>query len=108
MGVGAMSAARGTVVPVSSSASAPSTGSVRLAPEADQRAGGRSAAGARRFAFNWALAQVKANQDQWAAEASYDIPKGDRTRPFSYFDLVRAWDAAKHTLAPWHTEQSVW
>ena len=43
-----MSAARGTVVPVSSSASAPSPGSVRLAPEADQRAGGRSAAGGRR------------------------------------------------------------
>jgi len=79
----------------------------RLKPTNVQAAALLRAAGARRFAFNWALAQVKANQDQWAAEASYDIPKGDRTRPFSYFDLVRAWDAAKHTLAPWRTEHSV-
>ena len=66
------------------------------------------AAGARRLAFNWALAQIKANHDQWAAEATYDIPKGERTRPFSYFDLVHAWDATKNTVAPWHGEQSVW
>ena len=66
------------------------------------------AGGARRFAFNWALAQIKANQDQWAAEATYGIPKGDRTRPFSYFDLIRCWDAARDTAAPWHGGQSVW
>jgi hypothetical protein len=53
-------------------------GKCAAAPETDQRAGDRvsSAGGARRFAFNWALAQVKANQDQWAAETTYDIPKG--------------------------------
>ena len=60
---------------------------LRLRPANVQAAVSLRAAGARRFAFNWALAQVKANQDQWAAEATYDIPKGDRTRPFSYFDL---------------------
>jgi len=85
-------------------------GKCAAAPETDQRAGGRvsSAGGARRFAFNWALAQVKANQDQWAAEATYDIPKGDRTRALSYFDLVRRWDATKSVAAPWHGGQSVW
>jgi|SRR5674476_118946 len=49
-----------------------------------------------------------ANHDQWAAEAAYDIPGTDRTRPFSYFDLVRRWDAVKHAAVPWHVEQSVW
>jgi putative transposase len=33
------------------------------------------AAGARRFAYNWAVAKVKANTDQWAAEATYGIAK---------------------------------
>ena len=50
----------------------------------------------------------RANHDQWAAEAAYDIPGTDRTRPFSYFDLVRRWDAVKHAAVPWHVEQSVW
>lgn len=31
----------------------------------------------------------------------------DRTRPFSYFDLVRRWDAVRHAAVPWHVEQSV-
>jgi putative transposase len=48
------------------------------------------------------------NQDQWAAEASYDIPKGEATRPFSYFDLVRRLDATKDVVSPWYSEQSVW
>jgi putative transposase len=104
-----MSAARGTVAPVNSPASATRTGSVRLRLKPTNVQAGTllRATGTRRFAFNWALAQVKANQAQWAAEATYDIPSPDRTRPFSYFDLVRAWDAVKDTLAPWHREQSV-
>jgi putative transposase len=43
---------------------------LRLKPTNVQAAVFLRAAGARRFAFNWALAQVKANHDQWAAEAS--------------------------------------
>jgi len=81
---------------------------LRLKPTNTQAAVFLRAAGARRFAFNWALAQIKANQDQWAAEATYGIPKGARTRPLSYFDLVRAWDATKNMAAPWHAEQSAW
>ena len=74
-------------------------GGSRLKPTNVQAAVFLRAGGARRFAFNWALAQVKANQDQWAAEATYDIPKGDRTRPFSHFDLIRRWDATKAVAA---------
>jgi putative transposase len=97
-------------VPVNSPTSGTNTGSVRLRLKPTNVQAGTllRAAGARRFAFNWALAQVKANQDRWAAEATCDIPKRDQTRPFSYFDLVRAWDAVKDTAAPWHREQSVW
>ena len=90
--------------------SATSTAGVRLRlkPANVQAAVSLRAGGARRFAFNRALAQAKANQDQWAAEATYDIPKGDRTRPFSSFDLVRCWDATKSVAAPWHGGQWVW
>ena len=97
------------MAPVSSPPSATSTGSVRLRlnPTNAQAAVLVRAAGARRFAFNWDLAQIKANQDQRAGEATYDIPRMDRTRPFSYFDLVRRWHAVKHA-APWHVEQLVW
>ena len=101
-----------TVTSVSSPASDPDTSTssvrLRLKPTNAQAAVFLRASGARRFAFNWALAQIKANQDQWAAEATYDIPKGDRTRPSSYFDLTSRWDATKNAVAPWHREQSIW
>src|ERR1039458_1390022 len=92
MGVGALLVGRGTVTPVSSAVSAAGTAGVRLRlkPANVQAAVSLRAAGARRFAFNWALAQVKANQDQWAAEATYDIPKGERTRP----SRTSTWSAA--------------
>jgi hypothetical protein len=113
--VGALSVGRGTVAPVSSSVSATSTASVRLRlkPANAQAAVFLRAAGARRSAFNWALGQIKANQDQWAAEATYDIPKPDRTRTFSHFDLVRRWDATKRAAAPsrrtpGHLPHSAW
>jgi putative transposase len=67
-----------------------------------------SAAGARRFAYNWALARIVANHAQWKVEESYGIAKSDRTRPFSFFDLVKAWDGAKGEQAPWFGEHSTW
>jgi putative transposase len=66
------------------------------------------AAGARRFAHNWAVAKIKANADQWHVEASYDISKPDRVRPLTYFDLAKLWTAAKPTVAPWSSEHSTW
>ena len=35
------------------------------------------AAGARRFAFNWAVAKATANADQWAAEATYGVERAE-------------------------------
>lgn len=68
----------------------------------------QSAAGARRYAYNWALGRIVANHAQWQAEASYDIAKPERTKPFSFFDLVKQWDQAKHSQAPWFGEHSTW
>ena len=66
------------------------------------------AAGARRKAHNWAIDEIKVNTRQWAAEASYDIPKGERTRPLSYFTLAKRWTAAKPEVAPWFDAHSTW
>jgi putative transposase len=66
------------------------------------------AAGARRFAFNWAVAKIKANADQWHAEASYGIEKPDRVRPLSYFTLGKLWTAERPEVVPWADEHSTW
>lgn len=66
------------------------------------------AAGARRFAHNWAVAKIQANAGQWHAEASCDIGKSDRVRVLTYFDLAKLWTAAKPTVAPWAGEHSTW
>jgi putative transposase len=66
------------------------------------------AAGARRFAHNWAVAKIKANADQWHAEASYGIAKAERARPLTYFTLAKMWTAAKPTVAPWSDQHSTW
>src|SRR3954466_7226798 len=66
------------------------------------------AAGARRFAFNWALARIQANADQWHAEASYGIEKPNRVRPLSYFTLGKLWTAERPEVAPWADEHSTW
>lgn len=62
--------------------------------------------GARRFAHNRAVGKVKANADQWCAEASYGTAKPDRVRPLTYFTLAKIWTAAQPTLAPWSGDQS--
>jgi putative transposase len=51
--------------------------------------------GARRFAYNWALAQVKANLDVRAADPS--VPPLAWTLPA----LRKAWNQAKAEVAPW-------
>ncbi|WP_222719221.1 helix-turn-helix domain-containing protein [Actinokineospora xionganensis] len=65
-------------------------------------------AGAARFAFNWALAAVKANLDQRAAETSYGVA-ADMLTPTLGWNLPalrRAWNQAKAMVAPWWTECS--
>ena len=51
--------------------------------------------GARRFAYNWALAQVRANLD-----ARVDDPA---VAPLAWnaYALRRQWNQAKHQVAPW-------
>jgi putative transposase len=51
--------------------------------------------GARRFAYNWPLAQVKANMDARAADPS--VPPLAWTLP----TLRKAWNHAKTEVAPW-------
>lgn len=65
-------------------------------------------AGAARFAFNWALAAVKANLGQRAAERSYGLD-GDGLTPalgWSLPALRRDWNQAKGQAAPWWAECS--
>jgi IS605 OrfB family transposase len=65
-------------------------------------------AGAARFAYNWALARVKANLGQRAAEATYDIAADERTPALGWNlpALRRAWNQAKREVAPWWAECS--
>jgi putative transposase len=66
------------------------------------------AAGARRKAWNWAVEKIKANADQWHAEASYGIERADRVQPLSYFTLGKLWTAERPDVAPWADEHSTW
>ncbi|WP_327094386.1 IS607 family element RNA-guided endonuclease TnpB [Nocardia vinacea] len=65
-------------------------------------------AGASRFAFNWALAAVRANLAQRDAERSYGIADSDLTPPLGWNlpALRRAWNQAKDDVAPWWSECS--
>jgi putative transposase len=51
--------------------------------------------GARRFAHNWALGQVKANLDARAADPAV------APLSWSFYDLRRTWNQAKQEVAPW-------
>jgi putative transposase len=51
--------------------------------------------GARRFAYNWALAQVKANLDARTADPS--VP----ALPWTLRTIRKAWNQAKPEVAPW-------
>jgi putative transposase len=79
-----------------------------LAPTAAQERALRAHAGAARFAFNWALATVKANLDQRAAERSYGIGEELLTPAVGWnlYGLRRRWNRAKDTVAPWWAECS--
>ena len=65
-------------------------------------------AGAARFAYNWALAAVKANMGQRAAEKSYGVSEQGLTAVLGWNlpALRRAWNQAKGQVAPWWGECS--
>ncbi len=79
-----------------------------LEPTPEQVGAMRSHCGAVRVAYNWCLAQVRANWAQRAAEESYGIPAEERT-PWmntSAYGLRKAWNAAKGEVAPWWRDNS--
>lgn len=63
-------------------------------------------AGAARVAFNWGLAQIKANVDQRNAERSYGVAEECLTPPLSWsmYSLRKLWNQAKGDVAPWWAE----
>src|SRR5262249_48721371 len=79
-----------------------------LDPTAVQARDVQRAAGAARFAFNWALAAVKANIDQRQAERSYGMDGEQRTPVLGWNlpALRRRWNQAKDQVAPWWRECS--
>lgn len=67
-----------------------------------------SAAGARRYAYNWAVAQIVANHEEWKSQEVANVPRPDRVRPLSFFTLVKRWDSTKAEHTPWFGEHSAW
>ncbi|HEV8555050.1 MAG TPA: IS607 family element RNA-guided endonuclease TnpB [Actinophytocola sp.] len=65
-------------------------------------------AGAARFTVNWALARVRADLAQRAAERSYGIAAQDLTPALGWSlpALRRAWNQATDEVAPWWVECS--
>ncbi|MET8007286.1 IS607 family element RNA-guided endonuclease TnpB [Nonomuraea glycinis] len=74
-----------------------------LDPTARQAAALASHCGAVRVAFNWGLAQVKANLAQREAERSYGIPEDQLTPALSWSmpALRKRWNQVKDEVAPW-------
>ena len=68
----------------------------------------RSHCGGQRFAYNWALARVKANVDQRAAERSYGLAAHELTPALNWsaYSLRKQWNQAKGEIAPWWPENS--
>jgi putative transposase len=60
----------------------------------------RSHFGARRFAFNWGLGQVKADLDAKAVDPAHESVRWDLA------SLRWVWNRAKQEVAPWWTENS--
>lgn len=79
-----------------------------LDPTAEQEETFRSHCGGARYAYNWALARIKANWNQRAAEATYGVPDDELTpwASTSYMTLNSAFNAEKDQVAPWNRENS--
>ncbi|TQC46515.1 transposase [Rhodococcus sp. WS4] len=81
-----------------------------LDPTPEQVSVLRSHCGAQRFAYNWALARVKANLDQRTAERSYEIPDAELTPPVSWsaYGLRKHWNTVKNDVAVNTDTGQVW
>jgi putative transposase len=76
-----------------------------LDPTEAQEQALRSHCGAQRFAYNFGIELASKIRAQRAAEYSYGL-RGAQLTPCSAYDLRRAWNAAKHEVAPWWAENS--
>jgi putative transposase len=76
-----------------------------LDPTPDQERAFRSHCGAQRFAFNFGVELAGKIRAQRAAEYSYGL-RGAELTPLSAYDLRKAWNRAKHEVAPWWAENS--
>ncbi|MHA6804047.1 IS607 family element RNA-guided endonuclease TnpB [Salinifilum ghardaiensis] len=79
-----------------------------LDPTEQQQAMLSSHCGASRFAYNWALAQVRAVMNQREAERSYGLAEDQLTPAMNWsaYSLRKSWNAAKNEVAPWWGENS--
>lgn len=79
-----------------------------LDPTEQQRGALSSHCGAQRFAYNWGLAQVKAVMEQRSAERTYGLDEDQLTPAMNWsaYSLRKAWNTAKHDVAPWWSENS--
>jgi putative transposase len=73
---------------------------VRMEPTPEQAAKFRRGCGARRFAANWAVAQVKEAFDAGERTGEYD------PAVWSAYSLRKRWNEAKTEVAPWWAECS--
>src|SRR5215207_7326610 len=76
-----------------------------LDPTPAQEQAFRSHCGAQRFAFNFGVELAGKIRAQRAAEYSYGLC-GAQLTPLSAYDLRRAWNRAKHQIAPWWAQNS--
>lgn len=73
---------------------------VRLDPSPGQAAKFRRDCGARRFACNWAVAEIKSSFDHGEAGGDYD------SAVWSAYSLRKRWNQVKDEVAPWWAECS--
>jgi putative transposase len=76
-----------------------------LDPTPAQEQAFRSHCGAQRFAFNFGVELAGKIRAQRAAEYSYGL-RGAQLTPLSAYELRKAWNRAKHEIAPWWAENS--
>jgi len=74
--------------------------SVRLAPSAEQSARFRRDDGARRFACNWAVGEIRQAFCRGRETGQHD------SAVWSYYELRKRWNRTKAEVAPWWTEYS--
>ena len=68
---------------------------VRLDPGLSQRKFLAGAAGARRFAHNWAVAQITENTEMWRAQRDAGMDSKSRVMPLTMIDLGKLWRAER-------------